>query len=131
MDRFPPPSALEFSGNVAENWKKFSQRFDLYIEAIEKTEATDKVKNGILLTIAGEEALDVYNTFAFEDADKVTATDGTLTDVNKHSVVLKKFSDYCAPRKNETYERYVFRSGVQKYRKCGTAAAKEFVRIYK
>ena len=115
MERFPPPSVLEFSGNVAENWRKFIQRFDLYIEAIEKTEATDKVKNGILLTVAGEEALDVYNTFAFEETDKVIAADGTITDVNKHSAVIRKFSEYCAPRKNETYERYVFRSRVQKH----------------
>lgn len=54
-----------------------------------------------MLTVAGRAALDVYNTFVF------TNEDIDLEDV------LSKFEDYCTPRKNETYERYVFRNRMQ------------------
>ena len=60
---FQPPTALEFVGNVAANWKVFKQRFELYLEAVGKTTATDRTKVAIFLTVAGEEALSVYNTF--------------------------------------------------------------------
>ena len=42
-----------------ESWKKFKQRFELYLEAIDKATAADKTKKAILLTVAGEEAISV------------------------------------------------------------------------
>ena len=36
----PPP--MLWKGNISENWKKFVQRFDLYMEATEKTKKSDK-----------------------------------------------------------------------------------------
>ena len=81
----------------------------MHLEAVDKSNATDKSKNAILLTIAGSEALDIYNTFVFTEADKVTDS-----EVIKHSSLLTKFDDYCNPIKNETYERYIFRSTIQK-----------------
>ena len=72
MEKFQPPSQLNSgSGNVAEKWRKFKQQFGFYLVAIDKSTAPDNSKNAILLRIAGEEALDVYNTFVFADADKV------------------------------------------------------------
>ena len=109
MDKFPPPPQLDFTGNVADNWKKFKQRFELYIEAGEKTTASDKTKNAILLTVAGAEAIDVFNTFTFTEADHVSETDTTP----KHSAVIAKFEAHCSPQQNETYERYIFRSTMQ------------------
>ena len=98
MERFQPPPSLELSGNVADQWKKFEQRFALYVEAIGKTDASDKTKNAILLTVAGDEALDVYNTFKSTQKDKVLSTAGAVTEVNKPTSVLKRFSDYCSTR---------------------------------
>ena len=111
MENFQPPSQLNLgSGNVVEKWRKFKQQFGFYLVAIDKSTAPDNSKNAILLTIAGEEALNVYNTFVFADADKV---DPAVGDDIKHTSVLQNIENYCTPRKNETYERYVFRSTIQ------------------
>ena len=58
-----PPSALKFTGNVAANWKIFMKKFELYLEAVGKTAVNNKRKIAILLIVAREEALAVYNTF--------------------------------------------------------------------
>ena len=65
IERFQPPTQLNLSGNAADNWKRFQQQFVLYLEAVDKSAASDKTKNAILLTIAGGEAPDIYNTFVF------------------------------------------------------------------
>ena len=97
--RLPPP--MLWKGNISENWKKFVQRFDLYMEATEKTKKSDKTKVSILLHIMGEEAIEVYNTFTFpteEDGSTVITLAG----------VKDKFEGYCTPKKNLTLERYNF-----------------------
>ncbi|XP_038075576.1 uncharacterized protein K02A2.6-like [Patiria miniata] len=67
MDVLPPPSALELTGNVAENWKRFKQRFQLYIDAIGASKKDDRQQTSILLHVIGEQALDVYNTFKWDE----------------------------------------------------------------
>lgn len=57
----------------------------------------DERKIAMLLTIAGPEALEVYNTFTFE-----------IEEENKLDVVLWQFDGHCLSRKNETFERYAF-----------------------
>ena len=57
-----------------------------------------------LLTVIGEEAREVYSTF------NDWAEDG---DDKKIKPVLKKFGDYCEPRKNIPFERYKFNRRVQ------------------
>jgi len=56
----------------------------------------------LLLTVAGRSALDVYNTFVFTENEK-----------DKYEAVIEKFEQYCTPRKNEAYKRYVFRTRLQ------------------
>ena len=57
----------------------------------------------MLLTIAGESAIDIFNIFSLTAAEKKDL-----------KVVLEKFDSYCSPRKNEVYKRYVFRCRNQK-----------------
>lgn len=53
----------------------------------------------LFLTIAGPEALDVSNSFQL------------TTDKQKtYATVLEKFELFCTPKRNGTYERYVFNS---------------------
>ena len=99
----PIPECLSFEGNVTENWKRFKQRFDLYDKATENKKRNDEQKVALFLTIAGQEAVDVFNTLTFEDGqDKLI------------DVVVGKFEEYCSPRTNETYERFIFRKRIQK-----------------
>ncbi|KAL0153721.1 hypothetical protein M9458_050974 [Cirrhinus mrigala] len=60
-------------------------------------------KVALLLTIAGPQAIEVYNTFVFNENE----------DRNKLDDVLAKFTAHCSHKKNESNERCVFRSRVQ------------------
>ena len=51
-----------------------------------------------LLTVIGDEPVDVYNTFKWD-------AEGDALKIGK---VLEKFEAFCNPRKNTIYERYVF-----------------------
>ena len=112
MDKLQPPGTLNFVGNVAENWRKWKQCFQVYLTASGIDAKDQKVQSAMLLHVAGEEALEIYNTFTWDkdgDDEKVSAT-------------IAKFEAHCNPRKNmwechlfntrnqqpgETIDRYV------------------------
>lgn len=98
-----PPESLRLTGNVDENWRAFKQQFDLYVTAMGLDAKPDTRKVALLLTLAGPQAIEVYNTFVFDMED----------DKDKLDAVLAKFDAHCTPKRNETFERYIFRSRVQ------------------
>ena len=49
MDSFKPPAALSLQGNPSENWRRWIQRFDLYLTASGKIKEDEKVQCAILL----------------------------------------------------------------------------------
>ena len=55
-----------------------------------------------LLSVAGEDAVEVYNTFVLDEAEQ-----------NKIEPLIKKFEQYCTPKKNVTFERHVFNTRIQ------------------
>ena len=68
MESFKPPEALEIhSGNVSENWNKWQQRFDLYFRAVGADAQPAARQCAIFLHVIGSDALDVYNTWEFDD----------------------------------------------------------------
>ncbi|CAB4015900.1 Hypothetical predicted protein [Paramuricea clavata] len=73
MEHMKPMGPLKMDGNVAENWRKWRQRWNLYAKA--------------------------------------SGADG------KDELRDSKFESYCTPRKNTTYERYIFNTCVQNGRK--------------
>ena len=91
------PAPLDLSGNVAENWKRFKQRFELYNVASGTSTKDEKLQTSLLLHVIGDTALDIYNTFTFDRGDEL-----------KLGKVLQKFEEYCTPKKNVTYERHRF-----------------------
>ena len=97
MNQLPPRKPLSFEGNVAENWRRWIQQFRLFLDATGFDKKPAKVQCSTLLTVAGEEALKIFNTFGLSDEDKV-----------KIDVVIKKFEEYYTPKKNVAYERHVF-----------------------
>ena len=102
MNQLPPPKPLSFVGNVAENWRRWIQQFRLYLNATDFDKKPAQEQCSTLLTVAGEEALEIFNTFGLTDEGKV-----------KMDVVIKKFEEYCTPKKNVTYERHVFNTRAQ------------------
>ena len=102
MNQLPPPKPLSFVENVAENWRRWIQQFRLYLNATGFDKKPAQAQCSTLLTVAGEEALEIFNTFGLSDEDKV-----------KIDVVIKKFEEYCTSKKNVTYERDVFNTRAQ------------------
>ena len=95
MSKFRPPEPLIFEGNLADQWDRWKQQFEIYLIATESTEKAEKIKTSILLTCIGKQGLDIYNTFTFcEDDDKM-----------KLKPVMDQFEAYCKPRKNITLLR--------------------------
>ena len=100
----PPPPALEIHDlQAAEKWKKFKRAWDSYSLATELNEKSEAIQVATLLTVIGEEAREVFSTFAWTTAD----------DSAKIMPVLKKFEEYCQPCKNVPFERYRFNRRVQ------------------
>ena len=98
MDKLQPPSALVLTGNLAENWRRFKQHFEIYEIASGLARKNGKVRAMTLLPVAGSEALEVFSAFQW-DADD---------DSKKVDKIMEKFERYCNPRKNLTFERHSF-----------------------
>lgn len=94
---FKPPTVLIFDQNVSKNFEKFLQAFNIYLEASELTKESDERKIAIFLNVAGEEAIDIFNTFKLSNEEK-----------KNYKKVIDEFQEYCKPRCNETYERFKF-----------------------
>ena len=103
MDSFHKPSALSFDGNTSENWRRFKQQFDIHVTASGSEKKDDTVKIAILLNFAGEDAIEVFNTFQFAEGDE-----------KKLNKVLEQFEQHCNPRKNVVFERHQFWQITQK-----------------
>ena len=96
MQRFEQPAPLKFEGNVADNWERFHQRFNIYLSAIGSRKEKDEDKKvSIFLHVAGDEAIKYFNTI--ENGHQKTLDE-----------VLACFEQYCVPKKNITVERYTF-----------------------
>ncbi len=80
------------------NWRRWKQRFEVYMVASGKDAKSDEVKAATFLHLAGPDALEVFNTFSFD----------TAGDEKKLGKLIEKFEAYCIPRSNVTWERHVF-----------------------
>jgi hypothetical protein len=103
MDDFRPPEKLSFEGDVAQEWKKWRQMFELYMDAKEATGKTDKVKIGMLLSAMGPDGVERYNNFTWveEPAD-------AKEDKNVYNDVIKKFETELGGVKRTVFNRYKF-----------------------
>ena len=72
------------------------------MEAINMDSKPDKRKIAVLLTVAGPEVIDVFDTLSFTDEERYNV-----------AAVIRKFDQYCTPRVNETYELYEFCTRLQ------------------
>ena len=106
MDIQPPPLSLE--GNLSENWRRWYQKFGFYLMYKSETVKKEVEKVGLLLSMIGDEALDVYGTFKF--TDDVGEFSGTFEHHERLKLkdIVKQFEDYCNPRKMILLERFVF-----------------------
>ncbi|KAK3087333.1 hypothetical protein FSP39_004790 [Pinctada imbricata] len=97
-EKLTPPSELDLKGNLKENWRRFEQRFQIFLTASKINKESDEVKANTFLHIVGPDAVEIYNTFTW-DAEG---------DEKKLDKIIQKFAGYCNPKKNITYERHIF-----------------------
>ena len=99
MEFVKPPEAFVFDGpNTPQRWTRWEKQFNTYFIAAELSAKGKEVQVARLLNAAGAEAQEIHEQFTF-------ATDD---EKKEYKVVLKKFSDYCRPRKNVIFERHRF-----------------------
>lgn len=92
-----PEKFDEEQENLALHWKKFIQRFDIFLKATGKDNTNDEGKIAILLNIGGDSLLEIYNTLG-------------LSQKKKYEEVKTELDKHFEPVKNVIYERYKFLS---------------------
>ena len=104
MGQFKPLDPMNLSGNVSDNWQKWKQKWNLYKVASGVNEKNEDIQCAIFLHMIGEDALRMYDTFVF-----------TIEEKNQIAPLVQKFESYFSPKKNITYERYLFNTCIQDY----------------
>ena len=97
MDLLNRPPPLDFTGNVAENWRLFEQDFDVFVSAAHP-KADKKTRSYILLNLAGREAIQRSKGFQYADGESSEDPD----------VLKQKFAELCKPKTNLTIQRHKF-----------------------
>jgi hypothetical protein len=100
----PVPKQLSLrEGNVAENWRKFRSSWGNFEIAAGFSKKDDAVRVALLLSVIGEDSVELFETFEWSDpADKAEI-----------DPVLDKFEAYCKPKASELFETYRFLSRKQ------------------
>ena len=71
MDTLKPPEPLVLTdGGIADNWRRWVQRWKLYSTASGVGTKDEDVQCAVLLHVIGDEAVEVYNTMTIPEADK-------------------------------------------------------------
>ena len=102
MERLNPPEHLSLTENrnLAMAWKKWKQRFEIYLVAsgLKSQSGIRPVQTLVFLHSIGPKALDVYITLVFGDEKSK----------DKFEDVVKKFEEHVISKCNVTYERHCF-----------------------
>ena len=57
MEQFKPPEPLSLDGNLSENWRRWQQRFELYLEASGVSEKAEKTQAATLLHVVSSRSV--------------------------------------------------------------------------
>ena len=85
MEKYMIPEQLPSTGNLPEQcqWARFKKQFKQFLDASEKSEASDKAKIAMLLRTIGDKGNDIFDNFSFEADAQPTFVD-----------VLEKFDQF-------------------------------------
>ena len=101
----PVPQKLNISdeSGLRANWRRFLRSWRNYELASNLVSETSQIRCAVLLTVIGDEAMEKFDGFKFEQNEKDDDID----------TVLKKFESYCIGATHEAFESYRFHSRVQ------------------
>ncbi|KAI4470781.1 protein disulfide-isomerase a6 [Holotrichia oblita] len=94
MENLRQIGQLSLTGDPAENFKRWRQRFEIYVEASgigTGTDITEERKVAILLYIIGGDTLEIYNTLDLTEEEK-----------KDYIKVLDKLQLYFVTKSNES-----------------------------
>ena len=87
---------LDFNAtNLSEAWRKWKNAMQLYMDTLPPS-VKERQKTAKLLLQIGEQGREIYSTW------KIPSAQLTVT------ILLEKFGEYCAPKKNLIIERHKF-----------------------
>ncbi|PFX12829.1 hypothetical protein AWC38_SpisGene23147 [Stylophora pistillata] len=108
MERIKLPSELDIDSlNLADKWKEWKEAWELYRISSNLHEKDDATQIATIQSILGTKSRRVLKTLPNIPEDITQRTVGGI---------LTAVETYCVPRKNTTYERYVFRTTTQEDR---------------
>ena len=93
--------------SVAQRWKRWSDRFDNLVVAMNVT--NNNRKKALLLHLAGEAVFDIFEGLVLPDI----ADDADPAVTNAYTVAKGALDNHFNPKKNVEFERYTFRSSKQ------------------
>ena len=101
----PVPSKLNITdeSGLSANWRRFVRSWRNYELASNLVSETTQDRCAVLLTVIGEDAMEKFDGFKFEQGEK----DDDI------ETVLKKFESFCIGATHEAFESYRFHSRVQ------------------
>ncbi|XP_063361440.1 uncharacterized protein LOC134658236 [Cydia amplana] len=100
-----PPKQFLINANedVAKAWKLWLQQFEWYAIATNLEEKKPTVQVAVFMACIGPDAVVIYNTFNLTSDEQLQLQ--TIKD---------KFTKHFTPKINESYERYIFNTIIQK-----------------
>ena len=84
-----PPEVLNLEENVAKNWRRWKQRFEIFSLASGLSGKDAKIQAVTFLLVAGTEALKIYNTFTWESDDDKSKVDKITEKCNEYCITCK------------------------------------------
>ena len=94
----PQPLSLRPSGEVADNWKLWKEKYHNYFVISRLDRESSPYQLAMFKHTIGDDALKVIKTFSYTEGE----------DSNNWRVVMAKMEKYCIGEVNEIYERYCF-----------------------
>ena len=73
-----PPEKLLLTGNLKENYRKFKQQFQIYLTAAGISNSEEEVKCATLLHVIGPDAIEIFNTFRWNQEGDTPGDDKKL-----------------------------------------------------
>jgi hypothetical protein len=93
--------------SVSQRWKRWSDRFDNLIVAMNVT--NNARKKALLLHLAGDAVFHIFSGLVFDSIPD----DADANVINEYTVAKKALDNYFNPKKNLEFERYTFRTTKQ------------------
>ena len=93
----------------AELWNRWIEEYEIYECAKEIENKPEKVQIGIFLNIIGPDGVTIFKSFKDKEITVIVKEKNVqLSGKLNLDWIKTQFNKYCIPRRNVTYERYVF-----------------------